>query len=143
MMLKRFDVVLVDFGSDVIGSEQGGLRPALVIQNNIGNLHSDTTIVMPCTSKKKNLFQPTHTLLKKSKKSGLSTDSVLLGECIRQISKERVKKHLGSISDPNEKEENGTASPARASLARLYGIHPCRDAARQCAPCGAHAGPRR
>ena len=87
MTLKRFDVVLVDFGSDVIGSEQGGIRPALVIQNNIGNLHSDTTIVMPCTSKKKNLFQPTHTLLKRSRKSGLTTDSVLLGECIRQISK--------------------------------------------------------
>ena len=68
MTLKRFDVVLVDFGSDVIGSEQGGIRPALVIQNNIGNLHSDTTIVMPCTSKKKNLFQPTHTLLKRSRK---------------------------------------------------------------------------
>lgn len=105
MTLKRFDIVLVDFGSDVIGSEQGGVRPALVIQNNIGNLHSDTTIVMPCTSKKKNLFQPTHTLLKRSRKSGLTTDSVLLGECIRQISKERVKKYLGSISDPKEKNE--------------------------------------
>lgn len=105
MTLKRFDVVLVDFGHDVIGSEQGGVRPALVIQNDIGNLHSDTTIVMPFTSKKKNLYQPTHTLLKRSRKSGLTTDSVLLGECIRQISKERVKKYLGSISDPKEKNE--------------------------------------
>lgn len=105
MTLKRFDVVLVDFGYDVIGSEQGGVRLALVIQNDIGNLHSDTTIVMPFTSKKKNLYQPTHTLLKRSRKSGLTTDSVLLGECIRQISKERVKKYLGSISDPKEKNE--------------------------------------
>ena len=105
MTLKRIDDVLEDFGSDVIGSEQGGVRPALVIQNNIGNLHSDTTILMPCTSKKKNLFQPTHTLLKRSRKSGLSTDSVLLGECIRQISKERVKKYLDSISDQKERDE--------------------------------------
>lgn len=105
MTLKRFDVVLVDFGSDVIGSEQGGIRPALIIQNDVGNLHSDTTIVMPCTSKKKNLNQPTHTLLKKSRESGLTVNSVLLGECIRQISKERVKKYLGCISDQKEKQE--------------------------------------
>ena len=105
MTLKRFDVVLVDFGYDVIGSEQGGVRPALVIQNDIGNLHSDTTIVMSFTSKKKNLDQPTHTLLKQSKESGLANDSVLLGECIRQISKKRVKKYLGSISDQNDKKE--------------------------------------
>ena len=72
MTLKRFDVVLVDFGHDVIGSEQGGVRPALVIQNDIGNLHSDTTIVMPFTSKKKNLYQPTHTLLKARKRIFIS-----------------------------------------------------------------------
>ncbi len=105
MTLKKFDVVIVDFGSDVIGSEQGGKRPALIIQNDIGNLHSNTTIVMPLTSQPKNLYQPTHTLLKKMKGNGLDTDSVLLGECIRQVSKKRIKKYLGSITDCDQRKE--------------------------------------
>lgn len=105
MTLKRFDVVIVDFGSDVVGSEQGGIRPALVIQNNIGNLHSNTTIVMPLTSHQKNLYQPTHALLKKDRDNGLSVDSVLLGECIRQVSKRRIKKYLGCITNDIQKKE--------------------------------------
>lgn len=105
MTLKRFDVVIVDFGADVVGSEQGGIRPALIVQNDVGNLHSDTTIVMPLTSRQKNLYQPTHTLLKKDKENGLSIDSVLLGECIRQISKRRIKKYLGCITNDSQKTE--------------------------------------
>lgn len=105
MILKRFDVVIVDFGSDVIGSEQGGIRPAIIIQNNKGNLHSSTTIVMPITSHIKNLYQPTHTLLKKDENNGLSVDSVLLGECIRQVSKYRIKKYLGCITNDDQKKE--------------------------------------
>lgn len=48
--LKRFDIVLVDFGENTIDSEQGGIRPAIIIQNDIGNLHSSTTLVMPLSS---------------------------------------------------------------------------------------------
>ncbi len=103
--LKRFDIVLVDFGDNVIDSEQGGIRPAIIIQNDIGNLHSSTTIVMPLSTKIKNLRQPTHTLIKKGVEKGLKEDSIVLGECIRQVSEKRIKKYLGKISDPAEKKE--------------------------------------
>lgn len=101
--LKRFDVVLVNFGKNVIDSEQGGIRPAIIIQNDIGNYHSNTTIVMPLTTKIKNINQPTHTLIRKGKDKGLKEDSIALGECLRQISEKRIIKYLGKISDKTEK----------------------------------------
>ena len=97
--LKFLDIVLVDFGLNQIGSEQGGKRPAVVIQNNIGNKYSPTTIVLPITSKLKNINQPTHVLLKKDIDNGLSVDSIVLAEAVRQISKERIIKYLGKISN--------------------------------------------
>jgi len=103
--LKRFDVVLVDFGQDVIGSEQGGQRPALIIQNDLGNTYSPTTIVLPITSVLKNLHQPTHTLIKNGFEKGLEKDSMILGEAIRQVSEKRILKYLGKITDKNEQEE--------------------------------------
>lgn len=103
--LKRFDVILVDFGNNVIDSEQGGIRPAIIIQNDTGNLHSSTTIVMPVSSKMKNINQPTHTLLKKDGQKGLVCDSIVLGECLRQISEKRIIKYIGRISDDVEKVE--------------------------------------
>ena len=84
--LKRYDIVLVDFGLNVIDSEQGGIRPAVIIQNDVGNFYSSTTIVMPLTSQVKNLNQPTHTLIEKGNDKGLVEDSMVLGECMRQIS---------------------------------------------------------
>lgn len=102
---KRFDVVLVNFGTDVIGSEQGYIRPALIIQNDNGNMVSPCTIVIPFSSHLKKLKQPTHTLVKRGKSKGLKKDSVLLGECIRQISEERILQYLGSITDEFEKSE--------------------------------------
>lgn len=104
--LKRFDIVLVDFGKDIIGSEQGGKRPACIIQNDIGNLHSSTTIVMPLSSNtNKNPNQPTHTLIKKGVNKGLSVDSLVLGECLRQISEKRIVEYLGCITCEKEKKE--------------------------------------
>lgn len=103
--LKRFDIVLVDFGDNVIDSEQGGIRPAIVIQNDVGNLYSTTTIVMPFSTKIKNIKQPTHTLILRGTEKGLKENSIVLGECLRQISKRRIKKYLGKISDPLEKKE--------------------------------------
>lgn len=103
--LKRFDIILVNFGNDVIDSEQGGIRPAIIIQNDKGNLHSSTTIVMPLTSSLKNMNQPTHTLLKRDCFNGLKCDSLVLGECLRQISEKRIKKYLGKISSEIEKKE--------------------------------------
>lgn len=103
--LKRYDVVLVDFGRDVIGSEQGGIRPSVIIQNDIGNNVSSTTIVLPLTKQLKNLNQPTHTLITKGRDKGLVNDSVVLAECIRQVSEKRIKRFLGKITDQNEQKE--------------------------------------
>lgn len=103
---KRFDIVLVDFGQNTIDSEQGGKRPAVIIQNDKGNKFSTTTLVMPLSKQiHKNPFQSTHTLLKKGDGNGLKHDSVVLGECMRQISEKRILKYLGSVSDINEKKE--------------------------------------
>lgn len=105
MEVKRYDIVQADLSGSV-GSEQGGIRPVLIIQNDIGNLHSQTTIVMPFSTKVyKNPNQPTHTLIKKSRDTGLKMDSVLLGEQMRVISNERIKKKIGTVTDKNEREE--------------------------------------
>ena len=102
--LKRYDIVLVDFG-DNMDSEQSGIRPAIIIQNDIGNLYSTTTLVVPLTSQHKSLNQPTHTLIKKGVEKGLIKDSIVLAECLRQISEKRIKKYLGRISDNTEQKE--------------------------------------
>lgn len=98
------DIVQADL-SGTIGSEQGGIRPVLIIQNDIGNLHSSTTIVMPFSTKFKNPNQSTHTLIKKSADTGLKTDSILLGEQMRVISSQRIKKKIGCVTDENERKE--------------------------------------
>ncbi len=105
MELRKYDIIEADlFGT--IGSEQGGIRPALIVQNDIGNLHSPTTIVMPFSTKIfKNPNQPTHTLIKKSADTGLKMDSVLLGEQMRVISNKRIKRKIGTVTNENEKKE--------------------------------------
>lgn len=102
---KRYDVVLVNFGENTIDSEQSGTRPAIIIQNDTGNFFSKTTIVMPLSSRLKNLNQPTHTLIKKGREKGLVSDSIVLGECLRQVSEKRIIKLLGSITNIHEKNE--------------------------------------
>ena len=102
---KRNDIFLVDYGKNIIGSEQGGIRPSVVVQNDTGNFFSDTVIVMPMTTKIKNINQPTHTLIMKGKDNGLAENSMVLGECIRQISKERIIKYIGSITSDKDKSE--------------------------------------
>ena len=103
--VRRFDVVLVDFGVEMIKGEQAGVRPAIVVQNDIGNVHSPTTIVIPLTKNIKKLSQPTHTLIEKDKSNGLSCDSVMLAEAIRQVSKGRIRGILGTIIKDNVKNE--------------------------------------
>lgn len=105
MKVKRFDIVQADL-SGTVGSEQGGIRPVLIIQNDIGNLHSSTTIVIPFSTKVlKNPNQSTHTLIRSSVDTGLKEDSILLGEQIRVISFQRIRKKIGSVTDKNEREE--------------------------------------
>ena len=104
MDIRRYDIVQADLGQ-VVGSEQGGIRPVLIIQNDTGNIHSCTTIVIPLSSRLKSLNQPTHTLIRKSIDTGLRTDSVLLGEQMRVISNQRIIKKIGSVTDKNEQIE--------------------------------------
>lgn len=104
MDIRRYDILMADM-SGTIGSEQGGLRPVVVIQNDIGNIYSSTTIVMPLSSKLKSLNQPTHTLIKRSNDTGLKTDSILLGEQMRVISNQRIIKKIGTVTDKNERSE--------------------------------------
>lgn len=86
-----------------IGSEQQGLRPALVFQNNTGNQHSPNIIVLPMTSVKKKLYMPTHVLIRASQ-SGLARDSVVLCENPECVSTERVGAYLTTLSDEQMKD---------------------------------------
>lgn len=102
---KKYDVVLVDFGEEILAGEQGGIRPAVIVQNNIGNKYSISTVVLPFTSQPKSLKQSTHSLFLANESYGLTKDSYLLGECIRQISEQRIIKKMGSIFDNTGREE--------------------------------------
>ena len=96
--IRKNDVVKIDL-SGSIGSEQGKIRYGVVIQNDRGNTHSTTTIIMPFTHVLKGLHIPTHTLVKKSKENGLKVDSMLLGEQLRVISEKRIISKVGRITD--------------------------------------------
>ena len=76
MDIRKYDIVQADLGHTTIGSEQGGVRPVLVVQNDTGNIFSTTTIVIPLSSKLKSLHQPTHALIHKSNDTGLKTDFI-------------------------------------------------------------------
>lgn len=102
--LKMFDVVYVDFSDNKIGSEQSGIHPYIIIQNNIGNKHCPTVLGMSLTSVLKKEYLPTHCIIYKTKENGLKNDSMLLGETITQISKDRIINKIGSVTD--EKTQN-------------------------------------
>ncbi len=89
MLVKRGDIFYADL-SPVVGSEQGGLRPVLVIQNNIGNKHSPTVICAAVTSKMNKAKLPTHVEIS-CERYGIVKDSVILLEQIRTIDKQRLR----------------------------------------------------
>lgn len=93
MELKRGDIVLTDF-EPVRGSEQGKIRPALIVQNDISNQFSPLTIVAPITSKNYKKIYPTNVFLSKDD-SDLKNDSTILTNQIRTIDKMRIIKKLG------------------------------------------------
>ncbi|MBO5413836.1 MAG: type II toxin-antitoxin system PemK/MazF family toxin [Clostridia bacterium] len=97
MVIKRGDMFYADL-SPVVGSEQGGIRPVLVIQNNIGNKYSPTVIVSAITSQLSKNKLPTHIELD-SEEFGLKADSIILTEQIRTIDKSRLKEKIGHIND--------------------------------------------
>lgn len=91
-MIQRGDIYYADL-SPVIGSEQGGVRPVLVIQNDVGNKYSPTIIVAAVTSQMNKSRLPTHLNLS-ADEFGLSKDSVVLLEQLRTIDKKRLKEHI-------------------------------------------------
>ncbi|MBO5320286.1 MAG: type II toxin-antitoxin system PemK/MazF family toxin [Ruminococcus sp.] len=93
MIVKRGDVFYADL-DPIIGSEQGGIRPVLVVQNNVGNKYSPTVVVLPISSAKK-INMPTHIRIFGSKM--LPNDSVILAEQIRTIDRNRLKDYVGSV----------------------------------------------
>ncbi len=97
MDLRRGEIFFAEL-SPVQGSEQGGTRPVLVVQNDTGNFHSPTTIVVPITSRLTKAKLPTHVELGKSE-SGLARDSVILAEQVRTIDKSRLHQKIAALSD--------------------------------------------
>ena len=95
--MKRGDIYYADL-SPVVGSEQGGIRPVLVIQNDIGNKYSPTVIAAAITSQINKAKMPTHIELA-AKDYGLNKDSVILLEQIRTIDKRRLREEIGRIDD--------------------------------------------
>lgn len=95
--IRRGDIFFANL-NPVVGSEQGGTRPVLVLQNDIGNRHSPTTIVAAVTSRIKKAKLPTHVELTKEM-SRLDKDSVVLLEQLRTIDKRRLKERVAHLSD--------------------------------------------
>ena len=97
MNIKRGEIYYADL-SPVIGSEQGGVRPVLVVQNDVGNKYSPTVIAAAITSQTGKARLPTHINIAGGS-VGLSKDSVILLEQIRTIDKRRLREHMGRLDD--------------------------------------------
>ena len=96
-MVRRGDIYYADL-SPVVGSEQGGIRPVLIVQNDTGNKYSPTVIAAAITSQINKATLPTHIPLE-AKSFGLTKDSVVLLEQIRTIDKKRLKERMGKLDD--------------------------------------------
>ena len=96
-IVKRGDIFYADL-SPVVGSEQGGMRPVLIVQNDTGNKHSPTVIAAAITSQTGKARLPTHIELN-AQSVGLSRDSVILLEQVRTIDKPRLRERMGKLDD--------------------------------------------
>lgn len=114
MIVKRGDMFYADL-SPVVGSEQGGIRPVLIIQNDLGNKYSPTVIAAAITSQKNKAKLPTHIELGENT-SGLKSDSVVLAEQIRTIDKSRLREKIGHIED------EGTINKINNALGVSFGL---------------------
>lgn len=97
MTVKRGDIYYADL-SPVVGSEQGGVRPVLIVQNDVGNKHSPTVIAAAITSQKYKTRLPTHISVT-ADGCGLAKDSIVLLEQVRTIDKTRLKEHMGTLDN--------------------------------------------
>ena len=114
-VVKRGDIFYADL-SPVVGSEQGGVRPVLIVQNDTGNRHSPTVIAAAITSQTGKARLPTHISLA-AMSCGLPKDSVVLLEQIRTLDKRRLREHMGRVDEAMMKQVD-TAS------AVSFGLHP-------------------
>lgn len=99
MTIKRGEIYYADL-SPVVGSEQGGMRPVLIVQNDVGNKFSPTVIAAAITSQRDKAKLPTHINLP-SGATGLAKDSVVLLEQVRTLDKKRLRERMGKIDDPS------------------------------------------
>jgi mRNA interferase MazF len=113
MNIKRGDIYYADL-SPVVGSEQGGLRPVLIIQNDVGNRYSPTVIAAAITSRMGKNRLPTHIDIH-ADKVGLAKDSVVLLEQIRTLDKRRLKERMGHLDDK-------TMQTVNSAIAVSFGI---------------------
>lgn len=97
MTIKRGDIFYADL-SPVVGSEQGGVRPVLIVQNDIGNKFSPTVIAAAITSQHSKSYLPTHIKVQ-AQCCGLAKDSVVLLEQIRTLDKKRLKEKMGCLDN--------------------------------------------
>ncbi len=113
MTIKRGDIFYADL-SPVVGSEQGGVRPVLIVQNDVGNKHSPTVIAAAITSQKEKSKLPTHIELH-AQNCGLSKNSVVLLEQIRTLDKKRLKEKMGNL-------DNSVMTMINSALSISFGL---------------------
>ena len=101
MLVKRGEIYYADL-SPVVGSEQGGVRPVLIVQNDVGNRHSPTVIAAAITSRREKAKLPTHIDVQAAT-CGLTKDSVVLLEQIRTLDKHRLRERAGQITAADQK----------------------------------------
>ena len=112
-MVKRGEIYYADL-SPVVGSEQGGMRPVLIVQNDTGNRHSPTVIAAAITSQTGKARLPTHISLS-GRAVGLNRDSVILLEQIRTLDKSRLRERMGRLDER-------TMSAVDSALAVSFGL---------------------
>ena len=95
MLVRRGEIYYADL-SPVVGSEQGGIRPVLIVQNDVGNRHSPTVIAAAITSRREKAKLPTHIDVQAAT-CGLTKDSIVLLEQIRTLDKRRLRERMGRV----------------------------------------------
>ena len=108
MTVRRGDIFYADL-SPVVGSEQGGIRPVVIVQNDVGNKHSPTVIAAAITSRTEKAKLPTHIEVM-ADRFGLAKDSVILLEQVRTIDKKRLKEKMGHLEDETMEKVNSAIS---------------------------------
>ncbi len=113
MTVKRGDIYYADL-SPVVGSEQGGVRPVLIVQNDVGNKFSPTVIAAAITSQRDKTNLPTHIEVD-ARDCGLAKDSIVLLEQVRTIDKRRLREKMGAL-------DNGSMGKVNEALSVSFGL---------------------